>query len=699
MEIAGTPFGGERHVQWPRELDQVWTALDRGAQANSLLARAGRDLADLLFDDASALALTELINQLRLGQGVDIVLRASGQALRLPLELLRLPGPTGSDEGPLSLRPGLTFRRQVIGASLAAPVRLAGPVKVLAAVAAPEETSTKSPPLDVEQEMQDILDATQVVAADQQAFVRILEVASLEQISAALDRDAYHVLHLSAHGSPTAVELEDEDGESALVTVDQLVGALHHAGRPIPLIVLSACSGAAQEGADAMAAGLVMRGADRVIAMQASVTADYANMLSKALYADLVAHPERPVAELLATARYDVEQQQSRRRKDADYRPPPEFGLATLICAGEDAGLVDSTQDPEPLAQPPYVPGGGSVRELTMGELIGRRAQLRAATGILRRTRTAQDEFGAVGGVTLVGAGGIGKTAVAGRLVSRLHGDGWRVVIQEGLWNPNALFQDLAGQLADSEDHQDRSTAAQLVSPDVESTAKLELVERVLSRSRTLILLDDFEQNLTESGADWNGTTLGSVISALGEICGRHKGGGGLLVTCRYPLPDHNCGLARVDVGLLSASELGRMFRRLPKLRDLPPADRRLLQNTVGGHPRMIEFIDALMRGGQANLVGVSKMLRRLADDLNIDVEDEAPLSEAVETAMTLGAANLLLDNLVDSLSGVERKVLAQVSVSRAPMTVDDLAFAVGDGEVDVRSVRSFAGRFDGYAT
>jgi len=42
--------------------------------------------------------------------------------------------------------------------------------------------------------------------------VRILEVASLPQIQAALEADEFHVLHLSAHGTATVVELEDEDG-------------------------------------------------------------------------------------------------------------------------------------------------------------------------------------------------------------------------------------------------------------------------------------------------------------------------------------------------------------------------------------------------------------------------------------------------------------------------------------------------------
>ena len=62
---------------------------------------------------------------------------------------------------------------------------LAGPLKVLAAVAAPEETKTANPPLDAEAEMAAVLDAVAGITAAGQ--VRILEVASLPAIRAALE--------------------------------------------------------------------------------------------------------------------------------------------------------------------------------------------------------------------------------------------------------------------------------------------------------------------------------------------------------------------------------------------------------------------------------------------------------------------------------------------------------------------------------
>jgi hypothetical protein len=62
------------------------------------------------------------------------------------------------------------------------------------------------------------------------------------------------VLHLSAHGSAEAVELEDEDGRPVRVSAADLIGVLRDAGKPVPLIVLSSCSGRAG-GAEAGRAG------------------------------------------------------------------------------------------------------------------------------------------------------------------------------------------------------------------------------------------------------------------------------------------------------------------------------------------------------------------------------------------------------------------------------------------------------------
>ena len=152
-----------------------------------------------------------------------------GQALALPVELIRLRTGPDSETNPLGLLAGVSVTRRVAvpgrepgappGPPPPAPAMVGpGPLKVLAAVAAPDETQTRNAPLDTEAEMAAVLDAVAGLAGGGGGQVRILEVASLPAIRQALDEDAYHVLHLSAHGSADSVELEDEDGAPVVVT-------------------------------------------------------------------------------------------------------------------------------------------------------------------------------------------------------------------------------------------------------------------------------------------------------------------------------------------------------------------------------------------------------------------------------------------------------------------------------------------------
>ena len=126
-----------------------------------------------------------------------MVLSADGAALSLPVELIRLAQDWRWEVGPLGLLAAgqrvPTPRGAGPGSGGAARTRLRlaaagtpGPLKVLAAVAAPDETTTRNAPLDTEAEMQAVLDAVTGVAADAGAQVRILEVASLPHIRQAL---------------------------------------------------------------------------------------------------------------------------------------------------------------------------------------------------------------------------------------------------------------------------------------------------------------------------------------------------------------------------------------------------------------------------------------------------------------------------------------------------------------------------------
>jgi CHAT domain/TIR domain len=682
--VAGSPLC-RRQAPLPAEVAGVWGALKLPAlAAGQRLADAGLQLAAALLDEDSRRVLAGLLDRLPPGDTVEVVLVADGLALSLPAELMRLTTDTGGEVGPLGLLPAVSVSRrpsaagQVPGQQAPDPAPaaagMAGPLKVLAAVAAPDETETRNSPLDAEAEMQAVLDAVTDVAGDPHAEVRILEVASLPAIRQALAEDAFHVLHLSAHGSPDSVELEDEDGAPVEVTTGALTEALRHAGRRVPLIVLSSCSGGSS-GSEAMAAGLITHGADRVIAMLAPVTDAYATTLARHFYRGLSGGRGLTAGQALARARYLAEEDRS--RASGDHLPVPEFGVPTLLTAGGDGPLVDVAAPAEPLSVRTTPPGGKLARDLPMGTLIGRRAQLRTTMGVLRRTPEAVRRSGVASGAVLTGIGGIGKTAVAGRVISRLRDDGWLIAVHEGRWNPAALItataRTLDEALARTRDTAQAAALARLTDPGADDGPKLAVIAGLLASCRLLVVFDDFEQNLTPGGEAFLDPAIDEVITGLADSADT----GALLLTCRYPLPGPDRFLAQVPIPALSGAELRRLFLRLPALAGLDAEDRRMLTRTIGGHPRLIEFTDALLRGGHASLRHVQVKLRDLARAEGVDLGAEQSLAGVLDQAMLLGSADILLTELLGLLTPRQADVLRQVAVCRAPMTLGDLAYTL----------------------
>src|SRR5689334_1364104 len=175
-------------------------------------------------------------------------------------------------------------------------------------------------------------------------------------------------------------------------------------------------------------------------------------------------------------------------------------------------------------------------------------------------------------------------------MLARARGRGGAVAEHVGAWNPDALFGSVADALAATQ----QQAAAALRSPDTDQSAKLQLVLAVLRQLPVVMLFDDFEQNLTPDTRAFADPGFAEIFTALATAAGA----GRILVTCRYPIPGSETRLHPIPVGPLSPAEQRRLFLRLPALRDLSRDDRVLLTRTIGGHPRLIEFLDVLLREG-----------------------------------------------------------------------------------------------------
>jgi hypothetical protein len=64
-------------------------------------------------------------------------------------------------------------------------------------------------------------------------------------------------------------------------------------------------------------------------------------------------------------------------------------------------------------------------------------------------------------------------------------------------------------------------------------------------------------------------------------------------------------------VGPLTLAETMKLAWSLPQLDDLDDDDLQRVWLSVGGHPRTLEYVDALLAHGQARLVDITDRLRR----------------------------------------------------------------------------------------
>jgi hypothetical protein len=321
----------------------------RRVELEGEIAALGRALRDFCLPGEAAAALADLVDGSPVGATVEIWFEADDpELLGLPFEALRLPG-----DRLLATLPGVAMLRRPLGLSMEPPEPLAGPLKILLAVAAPDEDLTTSIVLDHERETQNILDATEAAQRNENAAIRILEIGSPELIGRAFESDAYHVLHISCHGLPGQLELEDEDGRAVLTTAEELLDPIRDANRPLPLVFLSACHGGVEkEQTASFAEELLRAGVPSVLAMGSSVSDHYASRLARAFYGELAGREELLPSRALAAARAGLERERRRalERGGSLAETQPEYATATLfVSAEEEPRLADFAVDRVPL--------------------------------------------------------------------------------------------------------------------------------------------------------------------------------------------------------------------------------------------------------------------------------------------------------------------------------------------------------------
>jgi len=298
---------------------------------------------------------------------------------------------------------------------------------------------------------------------------------------------AYQVVHLSGHGSPDGLALEDEWGRTDFVTGDELVALLR--GRPVRLVVLNACQ------SEPIARRLRGEaGVPAVIAVTDTLFDDEASLLTARLYAWLARG--RSVAEAFAEVRsalryaYEHGELPIPRDQAADPAAYVAQRLAVPVLLG-DARLElppEEERAAEPFVTLAEPPSRGVELGLVEG-FVGRGAELVQIARWLRERPSPV--------IALSGLGGIGKSALAA--MATLRGS-WRfraVVSLSARNNPHVSPDDLVPPL-DGALGRDGALAS---APTGEE--RLAWAIEALNQVPTLLVLDNLEDLAAPATRAW----------------------------------------------------------------------------------------------------------------------------------------------------------------------------------------------------
>jgi tetratricopeptide (TPR) repeat protein len=447
-------------------------------------------------------------------------------------------------------------------------------------------------------------------ATGRAADVRVLQYgATRDRLQDALEEaEGWDVIHVSGHGAPGELLLETADGSPDHITATDLADLLDLARARVKLVTVSACWSAAVTTADqrrllglptphlapdtkrlrttqpdpgALATELASRLGCAVLAMRYPVDDEFAIALSQKLY-DLLARQGQPLPRAVGITLRQLA------------RDHPALAVATPALFGGRAVDVKLAA-PKRTGARSYATDSGDLKLAGFppppDRFVGR-------VGVMTRASAALAAKRGIPGVLLHGMPGGGKTACALELAyghehafDRLI---WYKAPDDGMTIDGALT-DFAQTL---ERYLEGFQMAHTCVSAETLTAFLPRLTELMERRRLLIVIDNAESLLTDSGA-WRDDRWGQVTGALTA----HRGLGRVIVTSRRlpSIPDR-VQVEAVDV--LSAGESLLLVRELPNLQALGRGEvsgidrmdaRRLSRRAVEaaqGHPKLLELAE-----------------------------------------------------------------------------------------------------------
>jgi tetratricopeptide (TPR) repeat protein len=584
----------------------------------------------------------------------------------VPWEALRDP----ASEEPLALRSGVAIYR--VSGGTAPPV-LPGPLRILVAIAAPNAHGTAV--LNYEHELLN-LEAAISAARGTAARLSTVNFATTDALRAVLDEEPVHVLHITGHGTPGAVVLEDLTGRPRLIGAEELVSEAFPEGGMPSVVSLAACFTGASvaDGGISFADKLIELGVPAVVATETSVTDIYATDFFAALYRFLARSIVPDLVHAVAYARRQTHLlvTASRSARQARVADLDEWSVVTVKSPSPRFDVYDTSGITDPTSS------SGSRGLLSANEFIGRRAEQRALVEML--------DHPDCGGIFIQGIGGVGKSALLSQLLrfqlpNRPHVmvnatgnvNDFMVAIGNGIrrWHEDMQRTDATAEavaalsdtmLDESRPLVDRiETLYQPAVQNIPQVVAIDSNERVLEDSDEVSDLSQLIATTMATNPKWRFIFTGRTGSTLPA--------------------DVRQRLMWLSLGPLSRAESLKLIRSFDQLAQLTDVALDRIWSVVGGHPRSFQILNDLM-ADRSRAEGSPDGSNAITPVLSLD--------HALERTLELAADEVGFQHILRQLNSFEALLLLRMSVYRKPVDFTGLVYQTGDIRLDA-SVRHAA--------
>ncbi|KPJ65985.1 hypothetical protein AMJ44_09145 [candidate division WOR-1 bacterium DG_54_3] len=582
-------------------------------------------------------------------EGIERLTKSANLLWHIPWEYLH----DGEDFLALSVRAHLT--RKPIGLREIPAIQSPQPLRLLVVVSSP----TGLVELNTEREIGIIQEVLDPARREGSLEIDYLEIATLTNLRSKIKHFQPHILHYTGHGgkepltNETYLACEDDDGEVRPIFGHDL-RRISQDSDSLQLVVLSGCMTAQTHHHDALkgvGTTLLQDSLPAVLAMQYSILDKSGIEFAGKFYEEL--GKGSSVREAVNEVRLRLYELRGKDRAD--------WGLPALYLRTSEIRLIDPTKKPKPRAT--------KTEQVNIGGLpivrgfVGRKKEIRDIRQAINQPH--------IPAVYVYGLGGVGKTALAAKIIERVQWDksvDAFCVIRCDKIEPT--FANVVEKLANFVSYQGKEGHARGGQALKESRMPIEdrvsFFNSAIKDHRYLFIFDNLESSFVKHApvGELKDDDLTRFFSSLFD----HNWRSTFLFTCRYQwqllaeTKDRSnclkCGLPKENLltihlpGLTAHQTIQHMNNLTGPLSKLQYKEQLRLLPLVKGHPKTVELLDSYLQ---------KHTVSQVLEDKNLP------------GMMLQDIGAYFMDGLWQDLNRDEKEALANLAVFRVPLKAQDI--------------------------